>query len=79
MPQVDQRGACFDAVASVPALRERLLATRRQVEDLCVAAAHIALTNGHCTFAVLPIGDLLSADGLLARLKARGYTVEEPH
>jgi hypothetical protein len=78
MPHVDQRMACFDAVASVPALRERLLQTRQRLEELWVAAAQVALTNSHCTFAVLPIGDLLRADGLLSRLKARGYEVQAP-
>jgi uncharacterized protein YbaP (TraB family) len=78
MPHVDQRTACFDAVASVPALRERLLKTRQRLEELWVAAAQVALTNSRCTFAVLPIGDLLRSDGLLSRLKARGYEVQEP-
>lgn len=79
MPHVDQRMACFDAVASVPSLRERLLKTRRQLEELWVAAAQVALTNSPCTFAVLPISELLRTDGLLSQLKSRGYVIEEPH
>lgn len=78
MPHVDQRIACFDAMASVRSLRERLRKTRWQMEELWIAAAQVALTNGHCTFAVLSIGDLLRADGRLSRLKSRGYAVQEP-
>ena len=78
MPHVDQRMACFDAVASVPTLRERLLKTRQQLEGLWVAAAQIALTNSPCTFAVLPIGDLLREDGVLSQLRSRGFEVQEP-
>ena len=30
------------------------------------------------SFAVLPIAELLKPDGLLAKLRAKGYTVQDP-
>lgn len=78
MPQSDQRVTCFDSVASVPSLREQLHKTRDQINDLWVAAAQTALANSPTTFAVLPMDQILRPTGLLARLKARGYEVQEP-
>lgn len=43
-----------------------------------VAAAQVALTGNRSTFSVLPVGDLLRADGHLDKLRALGYTVEAP-
>ena len=37
-----------------------------------------ALSDNESTFAVLPLGDLLLPDGLLSRLRQRGYEVVEP-
>jgi uncharacterized protein YbaP (TraB family) len=37
-----------------------------------------ALTNGPSTLAVKPIYDLLGEDGVLARLRAKGYQIEGP-
>jgi uncharacterized protein YbaP (TraB family) len=78
MPQTDQRVTCFDSVASVPSLREQLHKTRDQINDLWVAAAQTALANSPTTFAVLPMDQILQPTGLLAKLKARGYEVQEP-
>jgi uncharacterized protein YbaP (TraB family) len=78
MPHVDQRLTCFDAIASVPSLREQLFKTRTQLNDLWIAAAQTALANSPSTFAVLPIDQLMRADGVLARLKQRGYEIQEP-
>jgi uncharacterized protein YbaP (TraB family) len=41
-------------------------------------AVDTALTNNRSTFALLRVNALLRADGLLARLEARGYKVERP-
>ncbi len=37
-----------------------------------------ALSNNDSTFAILPLRDLLRPDGLLSRLRERGYDVLEP-
>lgn len=41
-------------------------------------AAETALAKNQSTFAVLPMDDVLSPTGYLAKLQARGYVVEEP-
>lgn len=41
-------------------------------------AAQAALTRNTQTFAVLPMDEVLSPNGLLARLQADGYTVQSP-
>ena len=49
-----------------------------QVEGMWLAAAEAALKNDAIALAILPIGRLVATDGYLAKLKARGYAVEEP-
>jgi uncharacterized protein YbaP (TraB family) len=43
-----------------------------------LAAAEVALTNNTTTFAALPIYLILKKDGVVAKLREAGYTVEEP-
>jgi hypothetical protein len=43
-----------------------------------VAAAEAALQKNRSTFAILPIREVVSANGYIARLRAAGYQVEEP-
>lgn len=44
-----------------------------------LAAAEHALRRNTVTFAVLPMSEIVSVDGLLGRLKALGYVVIEPN
>ena len=44
-----------------------------------LAAAEMALAEYDTTLAVLHIRELLNEGGLLAKLKARGYSVREPN
>ena len=78
IPAADQRATCLDAVMAVPDLRSRILEVRAQLVDKWLTAATEALAANHSTFAVLPIAQLLESDGWVARLRARGYTVDEP-
>jgi hypothetical protein len=76
---VDQRHACGDAAMQSPALRKRGGDNiDAQMEDLWLDAAEKALATNDSTFALLPMGNLLSADGYLAKLAARGYEVIAP-
>jgi uncharacterized protein YbaP (TraB family) len=43
-----------------------------------VAAAQAAMSRNAQTFAVLPMEQIMSSDGFLAQLKAKGYTVQSP-
>jgi hypothetical protein len=49
-----------------------------QREQRWLEVAEAALANNASTFAVLRIDELLDENGLLAQLKARGYSVREP-
>jgi hypothetical protein len=49
-----------------------------QAQKEWLAAAQEALEKNASTFAVLGLDDVLAADGSLAKLRALGYTVEEP-
>jgi hypothetical protein len=42
------------------------------------AEAESSLVKNTSTFAVIPMENLLAKDGPLDRLRAKGYTVEEP-
>jgi TraB/PrgY/gumN family len=51
---------------------------RSRSEQQWLAAASKALATNQSTFAVLNISELITPQGLLAQLKAQGYTVREP-
>jgi hypothetical protein len=70
--------ACLDAVYNVPELRDQFERARAQLSGAWLTAADDALDRNESTFAVLPIGEFLRPDGLLSKLRARGYSVQEP-
>lgn len=70
----DIRGDCLSFAASSARLREMLEESSNQ----WLAAAENALAVNQSSFATLDIRDLVSADGLLAQLRERGYEVREP-
>ncbi len=49
-----------------------------RASDLWLESVDRALVNHESTFAVLPLRELLNDEGLLARLREKGYVVEEP-
>ena len=57
---------------------ETLAQLMSELDRRWLEAAERALTTNASTFAILDIVELLSEDGLLAELEARGYEVEEP-
>jgi hypothetical protein len=67
---IDAKGVC-----------ERVLLTGKLLDDASaewLSAAETALTSKATSFAVLELDELLAANGLLEKLKARGYTITEP-
>ena len=79
LPYTDQNQACLDAVLQGAAAgRHGLADLERRVDAAWLEAAEKALANHRVTFAVLPIGEVLDADGYVETLRARGYTVESP-
>ena len=77
LPTVDAGQACQDAFLSASVLKGRGFEDLEQrAENLWLAEAERTLKHTAISFATLPIGELLDADGYLAKLRARGYTVE---
>jgi uncharacterized protein YbaP (TraB family) len=78
LPYPDERIECLDAFFSVPQLRDQLQHARTELDRAWVAAAEAALDQYDSSFAVLSLNEMFSGDGYLARLRAAGYTVEDP-
>jgi uncharacterized protein YbaP (TraB family) len=78
LPYADQELACFDAVNSVPALRDRFQDISNRLRTIWLTAAERSLSEHPSSFAVLPMESILREDGVLANLRAEGYRVEEP-
>ncbi|NZA26339.1 TraB/GumN family protein [Luteimonas sp. SJ-92] len=78
-PYDEQYVVCIRAITETGLARRLGMENfRRQLGDLWLEAAEAALARNASTFASLPVSTLVREDGLLARLQARGYAVEEP-
>ena len=79
LPGNDQRAACEAAIKNASFLKtlgvENIAA---QVEAAWMNAAEAALAKNASTVATLYMGNLIAPDGYLAKLKAKGYVVQEP-
>lgn len=79
LPYTDNFRACTEAVFETRFARQRGLDDLGQRLDAeWVAAAEKALAKNERTFAVVPMYFMLREGGLMAKLQARGYTVEAP-
>lgn len=79
MPYTDQLQTCADAVLKASVVEEAGFSDlRSRFAKIWLDAADKALARNRITFSVLPLRHLLDADGLLARLRARGYLIEAP-
>ncbi|MFK2930574.1 TraB/GumN family protein [Dyella agri] len=79
LPRDTAGRACADAFAGADFARQQGLQNLpEKMAQSWMDAADKALAQHRSTLAMLPMGDLLAPDGYLARLKARGYTVESP-
>ncbi len=78
-PATNQRDACEAAFRDAPFLKTMGLQNSPALMDAAwMEAAEAALAKNQVTLATLPIRRLLSADGYVAKLKAKGYKVVEP-
>lgn len=79
LPAIDQRAACEAALRAAPFMKmfgaNDLL---MQIESVWLKAAEAALAKNTVTLAVLPIAQLVTPNGYLAKLRIKGYRVEEP-
>lgn len=75
----DKSNACDDLLmgSSNPEY-QALVGMATRVNQMWLDAATNALSTNASTFAILPINELLAEDGLLSKLKAKGYDVSEP-
>ncbi len=79
MPYTDQMQSCADAMLKASVAEERGFGDlRERLATIWLDAVETALDKNRSSFAMLPLRHLLSDDGLLARLRARGYSVEVP-
>jgi hypothetical protein len=78
LPYPDEEVACLNAFLAVPEFRDKYEHARTQIADLWLSTADAALDRNNSSFAVLPITVLLKEDGVLDRLRAKGYAVQEP-
>ncbi|GLQ99446.1 GumN protein [Dyella mobilis] len=75
----DRYESCVDAVINAEFAQQLGLHDLPQRLDAAwLGAAREALAQNTQTFALLPMEQVLSPDGLLAQLKAAGYTVQAP-
>ena len=79
LPYTDQMQACADAMLKASVAEERGLGDlQERLATAWLDAVESALDKNRSTFALLPLRHLLTDDGLLARLRTRGYLVEAP-
>lgn len=79
LPDSDRRGTCITAVTDADFAHKLGLSdvpAKMQANWLDLARGTLAKNTQ--TFAMLPIKELLSPDGYLAKLKAEGYQVQAP-
>ena len=79
LPPVARWDACNDAISEA-GIGKRLGYgdARRSIDAKWLAAAETALGRNAVTFASLPLDRMLGANGYLAQMQARGYTVIAP-
>lgn len=78
-PATNQREACEQALRNASFLKTLGLQNiSEQMESKWLEAAEAALAKNPVTVTMLPIRQLVTNDGYLAKLKARGYNVQEP-
>jgi hypothetical protein len=70
----DSQGNCLATLLSAPGFVE----IRDELYSKWLTEAEHALATYETSFSLLPMRELVAADGLLAQLAARGYTVTAP-
>ncbi len=79
MTHVDQVTACIEAVVNSQIVQEQGYHDMpARLAAIWVAAAETALGKNTSTIAVLSIDEILKPDGYVAKLRAKGYHVEDP-
>ena len=78
LPVPVARKVCLDTLMSTPGLQGEFANLRQDINDAWIWEVQKALELNRVTLAVTSLDDVLSPTGRLARLRARGYTIEAP-
>lgn len=79
LPYHNEREDCESAVLNSEIAQDQGVQNIKQLlKDEWIAAAETALATNESTFAMLPMAELYKADGYLAALATKGYTIERP-
>lgn len=79
LPHVDEDGPCRDAILKLSLAREHGLdGIEAKLRKAWLEAATDTLERDATSFAILPMRLVVDADGYLAALRERGYSVEAP-
>ena len=79
LPHVDEDGPCRDAILKLSLAREHGLdGVEAKLRKAWLDAATDALERDATSFAILPMRLVVDADGYLAALRERGYSIEAP-
>jgi len=70
----EQRETCWSALQQSP----KIASIRQQFDDAWFRLAVEAVEKHDVSLAVVPINELFSRNGVMARMRARGYTIDEP-
>jgi len=74
-----QRDSCLSAISGAGFAKKLGMSdVQQRIDGAWLDAARKALKSNPRTFALLPMEQLLSADGYLARLQREGYVVQSP-
>lgn len=76
--RADAADSCIEAVLVVPSFKDEYAKLKQQLEEAWMKAAEQALAANGSTVAVLPMDEMLEADGWLAKFRAKGFEVLEP-
>jgi uncharacterized protein YbaP (TraB family) len=77
-PITQVRDTCVDAVRSNQRLSKQMITAIETMIAAWFAEADRALAKNASTLAVIPLENLLMKGGPLDRLRAKGYTIEDP-
>jgi hypothetical protein len=76
---VDQIGTCISAVLDNQMVKDHGMEDMpERFATAWIDAVEAAMAKNKSTFAVLSVDEIMRTDGFVARLKAKGYAVEEP-
>lgn len=70
--------ACRDAFLSATQVQRQVLIVEQNLDDAWLLTVERAAFNNVSSFTLLPMDEVLKADGLLAKLRAKGFVVVAP-